>query len=89
MAHNVVSFEKWHSTFAEKHIKAFFQRSYNKTSSSPLWEKMCRLGIRRTKTFQASLGKFGQKSFASPNVCLFLRLSVTHKQADITTCTRR
>jgi len=32
------------------------------------------LGKSRTTTFRASLGKFGQKSFAIPKICLLLHL---------------
>ena len=33
------------------------------------------VGRSRTKTFRASLGKFGQKSYATPKICLFLHLA--------------
>jgi len=32
------------------------------------------VGKRHTKTFSSSLGKFGQKSFAPPKICLLLHL---------------
>jgi len=54
-------FKKWCPSFAEKHMKTFFQKVITKKS---LWEQICRQN--RTKTFGASLGKFGRKSFAAP-----------------------
>jgi len=43
-----------------------------KMSSWSMWEKIYRQS--RTKTFRASLGKFGQKSFAPPKIFLLLHL---------------
>ena len=37
------------------------------------------MGKSRTKIFRAGLGKFGQKSFAPPNMCLLLYLDVPLK----------
>jgi len=37
-----------------------------------LWEKICRQSC--TKTLRGSLGKFGRKSFAPPNIFLLLHL---------------
>ena len=52
----------------QNHMKTFFWRSS---------QKVCAVGgniptTSCSKTFQASLGKFGQKSFAPLNVCLLL-----------------
>jgi len=68
--------QKWPPTFGEKHIKTFFGGHTKKRSSWLLWEIICRRS--HTKTFWASLGKFGHKFFAPSKICLLLnvRLSV-------------
>ena len=55
--------QKWRPTFAEKQVKTIFSRSHQKTVHKS-WKT----------TFWASLGKFGQKSFASPKICLQLHI---------------
>jgi len=69
----IVDFKKWRPTFAQKCMKTSFCRSYWKRSSWSLWEKICRQN-KSHKNFPESLGKFGQKSFASPKICLLLKL---------------
>ena len=50
----------------QNHLKTFLWRSSQR--SILVGDNSC------TKTFRASLGKFGKKSFASPKYCLFLLL---------------
>jgi len=50
--------------------RPFFGGRTKKRSSWSLWEK-CRQKLHK-KTFRSSLGKFGQKSFAPPKICLLL-----------------
>ena len=73
MAPNVLWFEKNGAQRIQNHMKAFYWRSSQKRSS---WESI------RTdscpKIFWAIFGKFGQKSFAPPKICLLLHLRV-HK----------
>jgi len=38
------------------------------------WEKIENLQAKVEKSFRASLGKIGQKSFALPKICLLLQL---------------
>jgi len=66
----LLDFKKWRPTFAEKHTKTsfFFENHTKNRFSSSSWEKICRQ--KTHKTFRASLGKFSQKSFAPPKICL-------------------
>ena len=64
--------KKWRPTFAEKHVKNHFLDVTQKTVG-----KSC------TTTSWASLGKFGQKSFAAQKVCLLLHLRLNgHVRGD-------
>jgi len=69
--------KKWRPTSPEKYEKNFFWRSHQKRISRSLWEKIF-VGKTRTKTFRASLGKFGKKSFALPKTWLLLHICNLH-----------
>jgi len=60
-------------TFAEKQMKTFFLEVTPKKGLHDLCGRKF-VGKSRPATFWASLGKFGQKSFAPPKICLLLHL---------------
>jgi len=58
--------------FAEKHMKTFLEVTPKKGLHDLCGRKVG--GKIAQKAFRASLGKFGQKSFALPKICLLLHL---------------
>jgi len=80
MAPNVVWLQKMAPKVCKKSHEDFFGvtsqlflRGHTKIRPSwPLWENF--IGKSCTNTFQASLGKYGQKSFAPPKIRRLLRL---------------
>ena len=67
MALNFVCLKKMGPTFAEKHVKTIFSEVTPKKGLYDLCGRKS-VGKTRTKTFRASLGKVGQKSFAPPKI---------------------
>ena len=75
MALNFVRLQKMGPTFAEKYVKTIVSRATPKKGLYVLCGRKF-IGKTRTKTFRASLGKVGQKSFASPKISLLLHLCI-------------
>jgi len=66
-------FKKLHPTFPEKHMKTFLELIPKKVFM--IFDLCGRNFVGKYhKTFQASLGKFWQKSFAPLEICLLLNL---------------
>ena len=59
--------------FWKTQLRPFFRGHTKNRSSCSLWEKIC--GQKVYKNFRASLGKYWQKSFTPPKICLLLHLS--------------
>jgi len=71
-------FTKWQPTFAEKQMKTFLEVTPKKILNILCGRTI--LGKSHTTTFRASLGTFGQKSFAPPKICLLLYLRLCYMQ---------
>jgi len=67
----LLDFKKRRPRFAEKHMKTLFG-GHTKKVVMIFVKKVCRKKLH--KTLRGSLGKFGQKSFATPKMCLLLNL---------------
>jgi len=76
---------KWRLAFAEKQIKAFLEVTPKRSSVHDLCGRKF-VGKSRTTTFWASLGKFGQRSFAPPKFCLLLHLWLQVRENEIPLC---
>jgi len=68
----LLDFKKWRPRFAENRMKTFFgghtKKGFHDLRGRVFAGKSCK------KTFRKSLGKFGQKSFATPKISLLLNL---------------
>jgi len=68
----LLDFTKWRLRFAKKHMKTFFGGHTKKVLMIFVGENLHAKVAQ--KTFAGSLEKFGQKSFATPKICLLLNL---------------
>jgi len=72
IAPNVVWFQKWHSRFAEKHMKTCVWRSHEKMVFWSFWEKICKQKLHK-KLFGPVWGNSGKNiSHSKKFVCSYI-----------------
>jgi len=70
----LLDFKIWRPRFAEKHMKTFLQVTPKKVLMIFVGENLQAKVAQKLFNFSRSLEKYGQKSFASPKLCLLLNL---------------
>jgi len=74
-------FKKWRPTSTENYTDVFLEATLKNGLLNLCGRKF--VGKSHTKMFRTSLGRFGQKSFKPPKICLLLHLCTTDIRINI------